>query len=142
MIRAALPDDCVVLARLHRTCLRQDWQEEEFRTWLARSNYRLLVAEEERSITGYVIARVIAPEVEIIALGVEPSHRRQGIARRLMKHVLEEEGIGSCFLEVATTNAVARALYTVLGFEETGLRKAYYADGSDAVTMTANIGNA
>ncbi len=39
------------------------------------------------------------------------------------------------FLEVATDNAPALALYTAAGFVEVGRRRRYYAGGSDALVM-------
>jgi ribosomal protein S18 acetylase RimI-like enzyme len=38
-------------------------------------------------------------------------------------------------LEVAARNAPAQALYTKFGFIQVSRRKAYYADGGDALTM-------
>ena len=49
---------------------------------------------------------------------------------------LREEGAACIFLEVRTQNAPARALYTSLGFTQTGVRKGFYKNpADDAVLM-------
>jgi ribosomal protein S18 acetylase RimI-like enzyme len=42
-------------------------------------------------------------------------------------------------LEVAAENVAARALYAALGFTQTGLRKRYYPDGGDALTLCLRL---
>jgi ribosomal-protein-alanine N-acetyltransferase len=42
-------------------------------------------------------------------------------------------------LEVATGNTAAQALYARAGFTDVGLRRRYYADGSDALVMRVNL---
>jgi [ribosomal protein S18]-alanine N-acetyltransferase len=43
------------------------------------------------------------------------------------------------FLEVAENNAPARGLYESFGFQVNGVRKGYYADGQNAVTMVREM---
>jgi [ribosomal protein S18]-alanine N-acetyltransferase len=43
------------------------------------------------------------------------------------------------FLEVATTNTGARALYRRTGLVEVGRRRRYYPDGSDAIVLRLNL---
>jgi ribosomal-protein-alanine N-acetyltransferase len=52
----------------------------------------------------------------------------------LMAH-LKTQDTSKIFLEVSANNSAAIALYEAHAFERSGLRKAYYADGSDAITM-------
>lgn len=134
-LRPVAVEDCKEIARLHRACLQQNWKEEDFRLWLERPEYRLLLAEEAGKLAGYVVARSIRPEMEIITLAVDAAFRRQGVARRLLGEVMAQEGTDVCFLEVSHVNTAARALYASLGFEETGRRARYYEDGTDALLM-------
>jgi len=86
---------------------------------------------------GFLILRIVADEAEIITLGV--TARRQGIGRDLMAAAIARAGerlVVKLHLEVAASNEPARRLYEGLGFTISGRRPNYYADGSDALTMT------
>jgi ribosomal-protein-alanine N-acetyltransferase len=49
------------------------------------------------------------------------------------------QGAERLFLEVATGNAPARALYAAMGFVEIGQRRHYYPDGDDALIMVVPV---
>ena len=53
--------------------------------------------------------------------------------------VLVQLGAQTLFLEVSAENPPAINLYAGLGFEQVGRRKAYYADGSDALVMRLSL---
>jgi ribosomal-protein-alanine N-acetyltransferase len=87
---------------------------------------------------GMLLGRTAADEAEVLTFGVVPAARRQGIGTCLLqaaKVLAAARGCGAIFLEVATSNAVALALYRREGFVEVGRRRRYYADGSDALVM-------
>lgn len=89
-----------------------------------------------------VMARVAAEEAEILTLAVLPGQRRQGLARTLLEEAArqcEALGAATLFLEVATRNQAARALYAAQGFEEIGRRRGYYADGDDALVLRRTL---
>lgn len=82
---------------------------------------------------------VLLDEIHITKVTVATPYRARGIGRRLMEF-LEQRGIaaggGIMRLEVRASNAAARRLYEVLGFEEVGVRKNYYAaTREDAIVM-------
>lgn len=86
---------------------------------------------------GFLLARVIADEAEVLSIGVAPECRRAGVASRLLDVGMKRmasEGAAKVFLEVGTDNPAAMHLYRGLGFTEVGRRKNYYrrADGSFA----------
>jgi [ribosomal protein S18]-alanine N-acetyltransferase len=69
---------------------------------------------------------------------VSPNYRRQGFGQDLLRGLLahlKNLETSKVFLEVSAQNIPAIALYEAHGFQRNGLRKAYYADGSDAITM-------
>ena len=91
---------------------------------------------------GFILARAVADEAEILTLAVLPSRRRLGLGGRLLRAAMAHcagSGATSMFLEVATTNHEARGLYTKLGFEEAGLRRRYYLDGTDALVLRSTL---
>jgi ribosomal-protein-alanine N-acetyltransferase len=91
---------------------------------------------------GMLLARVTAQDAEVLTLAVQPCARRQGIARTLLWAAIAEaraRGATALFLEVATANVAARALYRQAGLGEVGQRRRYYADGSDAIVLGMNL---
>jgi ribosomal-protein-alanine N-acetyltransferase len=87
---------------------------------------------------GMILARVAADEAEILTLAVAPAARRRGLAAALVREAARtarQRGAARLLLEVSATNHAARALYAGLGFTEQGRRRAYYADGSDALIL-------
>jgi len=101
------------------------------------------VAENESRVVGFLFARKAADEMEILNLAVEPAARRQGVASRLLREVMNwgaKNGIGSTYIEVRAANAAARAFYVKHGFHATGIRANYYRDpDDDAVLLTTAV---
>ena len=60
-----------------------------------------------------------------------PAERRRGIARRLLESELSR-GRNTWFLEVRESNVAALGLYQSLGFQQVGLREAYYHNPSES----------
>jgi ribosomal-protein-alanine N-acetyltransferase len=58
-------------------------------------------------------------------IAVHPEFRRRGIARALME-AERNRNLCDYFLEVRASNLAARALYSLMGFTEEGVRPAYY----------------
>jgi len=90
--------------------------------------YDFLVALCNNRVAGFIVARRVAEdESEILNLAVDPVHRRQGVARRLVDEIRLHYS-GAQFLEVRVSNSGARAFYKSLGFQEVTIRPQYYAD--------------
>ena len=94
----------------------------------------------------FAVCRQVLDETELLMLATHPEHRRQGLAASLCAAWLDKaqsQGATRAFLEVASDNLAARALYEALGFEEAGRRKAYYTRKSmpaaDALTMILDL---
>ena len=102
-----------------------------------------LVADRGGTILGYVIARQVLDEAEILNLGVMSARQRQGVGRTLVQEMLarlHRSSVGTVFLEVRESNAVARRLYAALGFADVGRRRGYYRiPTEDAVILRAAI---
>jgi len=119
------------LAAAHAQGFDKPWREDEFEDLLEGEGiFGFLV--EDPDPCGMILCRVAAGEMEVLTLAVAPSARRQGMARALMDAALQaarEAGAEAAFLEVATDNPAAEALYAGLGFESAGVRKGYYDRG-------------
>ncbi len=140
MIQRAGPAHPFVLAAIHAAAFPpgEAWSVTMFAAQLGLPGVFALLDEAG----GMVLMRVAADEAEILTLGVAPDARRRGIGRRLVQagcKAAGEAGAAKVFLEVAARNAGARALYEGSGFVKTGVRRKYYADGGDALTMTRTI---
>ena len=87
---------------------------------------------------GMILARVAADEAEVLTLAVDPEVRRQGLGRRLLEQAMltaRQRGASTLFLEVASRNDPARALYAAAGFIAVGCRRGYYPGGDDALVL-------
>ena len=84
---------------------------------------------------GFIIARRILDEAEILTLAVRPEYRQQGIGLALVEAAALTAAMAGAkvmFLEVAEDNVSAMALYARAGFVQAGLRRDYYAPGMNA----------
>jgi ribosomal-protein-alanine N-acetyltransferase len=91
---------------------------------------------------GMLLGSTAGDDAEVLTLAVSPPVRRQGIASLLLrqaKALVAACGSVAIYLEVATGNIGALALYGRHGFVEVGRRRHYYADGSDAVVMCLKL---
>ncbi len=78
---------------------------------------------------GFVIARLVVDEAEVLSLGVAPGWRRRGVGRALLAEVLRRAAKGTAravYLEVGEDNEAAQALYRASGFEVIARRANYY----------------
>ena len=138
--RLAQSGDIDEIVRLEERCFpTEPWSRQMFTEELENDLALFVVAEVDGRIAGYLIAWVIAPvECQVGSIAVLPEYRRQGIARQLLGIMLQtcrEAGTPDAYLEVRVSNTAAIELYRSLGFAQDGLRKAYYQDGEDAITM-------
>jgi ribosomal-protein-alanine N-acetyltransferase len=128
-IRPARPADGERLVPLERLCFTDPWSALAFDELLRFPLTVALVAEQQNEILGYLIARVVAEEAEILNLAVVPERRRTGLGADLLEAgltALQESGATRVWLEVRESNAAAQALYRRRGFEAVGRRTRYY----------------
>jgi [ribosomal protein S18]-alanine N-acetyltransferase len=86
----------------------------------------------------YLVAWLIADELQIVDLATVVRARRRGLGRALLNHLLQfgrSEGYAWVLLEVRASNEPAIRLYRSMGFEPRRVRAAYYSDGEDALEM-------
>jgi len=110
------------------------------------------IAEDHKGrIVGYILAKMEEdveegdlPHGHINSISVLRSHRRLGVAKKLMelsqKMMLEIFKASYVGLHVRKSNRAALGLYRdTLGFGITKVEKGYYADGEDAYSMRLDL---
>lgn len=142
----ARENDASALSGLHRRAFPRGWTRDEFANLLRGPENHALIARPagKKTPIGFVIARMAAGEAEILSITVAAGHRRRGIARTLMQHLLEDlaqRGLAALFLEVGAANMPALGLYRGLGFASIGRRPGYYGSGpaGDALLFRAAL---
>ena len=97
-----------------------------------------LISERDGLATGFLLARQVADEGEILNLAVNPACRRHGDGSALVKRLLltfRQRGVTRVFLEVRESNAGGLAFYERLGFQRKGVRESYYRDPVEAAVL-------
>jgi ribosomal-protein-alanine N-acetyltransferase len=136
------------LAKLHARASTEPWTAADMARWLAMPAVTALLALGRGVPLGFILAQRVADQAEILTLAVDPVARRQGVGGALLDRLqiaLEADGVASLYLEVATDNVAACALYKGRGFLETALRRGYYCRSNsppvDAMLMIKAMGS-
>jgi [ribosomal protein S18]-alanine N-acetyltransferase len=128
-IAPASAADAEALARVHAASFETPWTAADITALLdGPGGFALSVSDPQ--VRGFILARVISYDAEILTLAIEPAFRRQGLARLLTDaaaRLAGTLGAESLFLEVAEDNPAAIALYAQTGFDQVGHRRGYYA---------------
>lgn len=102
-----------------------------------------LIAENERGLLGFAVARIAVAVCELESIAVRGQARRQGVGRALLAgifHWATINGAARLELEVRVSNTAAMHLYEQAGMRAEGMRKAYYSHpNEDAVLMGVDL---
>lgn len=140
--------DAGELARLHADAFPRPWSVADLADMICAPEALVLVARcaGTAELVGFVLARCVFGDSEVLSITVAPGWRRQGIARALMAALIEQaaaRAASDLFLEVDVANEAARTLYGGLGFIEAGRRPNYYSTPrgpSDALVLRRALG--
>jgi ribosomal-protein-alanine N-acetyltransferase len=142
VLRDAQADDLDAVMAIEESEFAGDaWSRGMMAEEIRSRHTRYLVAEQDGEVVGYagLLCPVGAHEGDVQTIAVVARVRRTGLGRRLLRALLEaagERGAREVFLEVRADNPAAQTLYRSEGFEEIGVRPAYYQpDGVDAIVM-------
>ena len=142
-VRPVRGADLLRLAELESVAFADPWPVDLLAVELVHPQAIFLAACRNRERpSGYAVFRHVAGEAELLRVGVLPAERRRGVARALVAAGLERlraEEVEVCHLEVRVDNYGAIALYEDLGFEQTGRRRGYYRDGTDALIYSKSL---
>jgi ribosomal-protein-alanine N-acetyltransferase len=132
-IRPVLKDNIGLVAEIYGACFDEPWPrpavEDLLSTLGAFGLIANLAASDGEMAVGFILARVVVDETDILSIGVHPQRQRNGIGRILVGAVIqavEAAGGEAVTLDVAEDNSSAQALYASLGFDVVGRRPGYY----------------
>ena len=146
-IRLMQPADLKAVSAVERAAYQYPWSLGIFRDCLL-AGYYCLVLDVAGAVTGYGIMSIAAGEAHLLNLCVHPAAQRLGYGRRLLNTLLlkaSDAQADKVFLEVRPSNEIALRLYRSAGFEQIGVRPAYYQaehGREDAVILAASLNSA
>lgn len=145
----AAPEHAVAIAQIHGELFNPPWSEKSIVDLLehpASTAFVAVTAGTTKTVIGFVLGQLAADEAEILSIGVTKDWQKKGIGVRLVEglaRAAKRAEAKRLFLEVATDNEGALALYTKAGFVGVGLRRGYYdrpgAPKADALTLALRL---
>ncbi|KAM9678614.1 N-alpha-acetyltransferase 11 [Trichechus inunguis] len=149
-IRNARPDDLMNMQHCNLLCLPENYQMKYyFYHGLSWPQLSYIAEDEDGKIVGYVLAKMEedpddVPHGHITSLAVKRSHRRLGLAQKLMdqasRAMIENFNAKYVSLHVRKSNRAALHLYSnTLNFQVSEVEPKYYADGEDAYAMKRDL---
>ncbi|KAM9785437.1 N-alpha-acetyltransferase 10 [Neosynchiropus ocellatus] len=149
-IRNARPEDLMNMQHCNLLCLPENYQMKYyFYHGLSWPQLSYIAEDENGKIVGYVLAKMEedpddVPHGHITSLAVKRSHRRLGLAQKLMdqasRAMIENFNAKYVSLHVRKSNRAALHLYSnTLKFQISEVEPKYYADGEDAYAMKRDL---
>ena len=105
------------------------WGKESLVHFLKKGSGSGLILHKGTLKIGYVLARKIHNDLEIISLGVLPDYRRMGLGSILFKEMetcILSGKRAKLFLEVNNNNKKAKGFYKSMGLKEIRVLEKYY----------------
>jgi ribosomal protein S18 acetylase RimI-like enzyme len=149
ILRPYQPSDFEALHAIDQVCFPKTiaYGRHEMKSYLQSNGSRCIVAEIARpetsgTIAGFTLIECSSEFAHIVTLDVLESFRRQSIGSLLLEAAEQEaasRGVTSMYLETATTNKAAIALWKKHGYRETATIKNYYGRGQNAFEMQKQL---
>lgn len=138
-LRPMVIADVVSVHHIDQQSFPDPWKpqqhEEEFgRSW----SWGLVATDDNDQVVGYLRYWLVADEMQILNVAVDPRQRNRGVAAALLRRGIDDarcQGATEATLEMRSSNVAARSCYESMGFRVVGRRPAYYGD-EDAILLT------
>ena len=127
-LRSMTRADLASVMEVERAAYAVPWTEGIFRDCLS-AGHCCLVVDRTGELIGHAVMSVAVGECHLLNICIAPQAQGRGLGRRLLRRLLalaRRRNADTAFLEVRSSNRGAIALYQSEGFDEIGLRKAYY----------------
>ncbi|OKY27684.1 MULTISPECIES: ribosomal protein S18-alanine N-acetyltransferase [Thalassotalea] len=132
------------LLPIENTCHSHPWSEKVFRSCIG-GRYFGFLAQHQKEVVGFYIADLVADEVTLMDICIDPKHQGKGYGKALMLHLNQQstnKGATTLLLEVRAKNISALMMYINQGFIEVARRTGYYPSKigyEDAIVMKKEI---
>ena len=106
------------------------------------SGYACWVCRAGGELVGYFVLMLAVDDAHLLTIGVSEKHQGMGFGARLLRHAMNvghAGGAKTMVLEVRPSNVKALRLYRHFGFQQIGVRRAYYPGHTgreDALVLT------
>lgn len=151
-IRKAKLEDVIKIVRIENYCFTEPWDPEIF-LGIVSSGGKMPVGsrivsmdiiEQDCKLVGYIVWAMDQTLLEgrILNIAVEENHRRDGIGKDLLQHLIKlmkSKGIKRCMLEVRASNLPAISLYDSFGMRPVDRVYGYYSNHEDALIYQLNL---
>lgn len=144
LVRALAPADVEAILTIQSACPEiAQWTMWDYDR-VARGEMAGWIAEQGSGVSGFLVARRVATDLEILNFAVRPDDRRRGVGAALLRAALEwgkSFNAEKAMLEVRVSNLAALRFYERFNFQVAGRRPRYYAaPAEDALLLTATLG--
>ena len=95
----------------------------------------IVVARDGERIIGCAIGDCTDGQSRVISICVDPTARRQGIGRRMLRALESRLPLGDVVLMVEDANEAAKELYRQEGYSPVGVSQNYYGGGHNGIWM-------
>lgn len=140
-IREMHRDDVDNVYRLECLIFNDAWSYKNFLSETDGSYHKKpFVLEVNGVLAGYTFIWIIADEIHINNIAINPDFQRKGLGLKLIRFIFDKfKDYNKFLLEVRKSNKAAIRLYQKCGFEVLYIRSKYYSDGEDALVMLKKL---
>ncbi|OCG41942.1 ribosomal protein S18-alanine N-acetyltransferase [Gilliamella sp. Bif1-4] len=141
--------DLIEAFELEQICHAIPWSKQTFLSNQGECylNFKITINNQ---MVGFCICQYVADEANLFNIAIHPDFRKQGLARKLLNHLIDRLitikspcPISTLWLEVRQSNTPAIKLYHTLGFNQITIRKNYYPTTNgkqeDAIIMAYTL---
>ena len=126
--RPMIEEDVAHVVEIERKIYTFPWSPGNFSDSL-HAGYHCWVNHQGAELVGYGVMMLAAGEAHLLNLGIAAEWQGRGLGREARGHLIDVARghlAEVMFLEVRTSNIVARRLYVTAGFRVLTIRKNYY----------------
>ena len=118
------------------------WSKKQWESEFKKEKNKIFGLLFSNSLVGICVCQEVLDEAQIKYFVVKKKFRERGFGTFLMSYLIKRcknININKLILEVSQNNTIADKFYDRFNFYTVGIRKNYYADGSNALLKEKNL---